>query len=91
MQGTLIPVVGPSGAGKDTMIDAARIARPDIYYPTRVITRPESAGGEVFRVSKPRSFVTWSTSGILPFTGQRMRFSTAFLMTSLHVWTLGMT
>jgi len=49
MQGTLIPVVGPSGAGKDTMIDAARIARPDIYYPTRVITRPESAGGEVFR------------------------------------------
>ena len=56
MMGTLIPVVGPSGAGKDTLIDAARIARTDIFFPTRVITRPETAGGEIFRGVEPADF-----------------------------------
>lgn len=49
MSGMLIPVVGPSGAGKDTLIDAAKEAREDIYFPPRVITRPESSVGEEFR------------------------------------------
>lgn len=46
--GGIFAVVGPSGAGKDTLIEAARQARPDLVIVRRVITRPESAGGEDF-------------------------------------------
>ncbi|GAA3867040.1 phosphonate metabolism protein/1,5-bisphosphokinase (PRPP-forming) PhnN [Celeribacter arenosi] len=54
MVGRLFAVVGPSGAGKDTLIDAARTRRHDIHVAKRVITRPRSAGGEDFEgVSEP--------------------------------------
>lgn len=48
MMGQLFAVVGPSGAGKDTLIEAARRARPDLLIVRRVITRPEAMGGEDF-------------------------------------------
>lgn len=41
-------VVGPSGAGKDTLIEGALAARPDLRRVRRVITRPSLAGGEDF-------------------------------------------
>jgi ribose 1,5-bisphosphokinase len=48
MTGRVFAVVGPSGAGKDTLIEAARTQRPDLVVVRRTITRPETAGGEEF-------------------------------------------
>lgn len=44
----IFAVVGPSGAGKDTLIAGAIAARPDLRRVRRVITRPAEAGGEDF-------------------------------------------
>ena len=48
MSAKIVAVVGPSGAGKDTLMAAACAARPDLRAARRVITRPPDSGGEVF-------------------------------------------
>ena len=47
MKGRLFAVVGPSGAGKDTLLQGLCIEGGP-HWVRRVITRPESAGGEPF-------------------------------------------
>ncbi|WP_137133165.1 phosphonate metabolism protein/1,5-bisphosphokinase (PRPP-forming) PhnN [Rhizobium sp. FKY42] len=47
--GTLLAVVGPSGVGKDSLINALRTrlhADASVHFVRRVITRPADAGGE---------------------------------------------
>ena len=47
--GRMVLVVGPSGAGKDTLIDALKLRlndRPDVHFARRAITRKADPGSE---------------------------------------------
>lgn len=47
MAGIFVAIVGPSGAGKDSVMSYARARiSPDIVFVRRVITRPADAGSE---------------------------------------------
>ncbi|MEL7463510.1 MAG: phosphonate metabolism protein/1,5-bisphosphokinase (PRPP-forming) PhnN [Pseudomonadota bacterium] len=55
-RGRLAAVVGPSGAGKDTLMAEAKRLRPDLVWAQRVVTRPEEAGGEPYESVDAREF-----------------------------------
>lgn len=62
----LVAVVGPSGAGKDTLMAGARAAlaeEPAIRFARRAITRPASAGGEDHAPMTPAEFAAARESG----------------------------
>jgi ribose 1,5-bisphosphokinase len=74
----LLAVVGPSGAGKDTLLDGARrelAGEPDIHFARRVITRDGAAGGEAHEAMSRAGFevardagdfaLWWSAHGLL--------------------------
>lgn len=66
----IFAVVGPSGAGKDTLIRGALAARPDLRLVRRVITRPTEAGGEDFEGVAPEDFARRETQGDFALTWQ---------------------
>jgi ribose 1,5-bisphosphokinase len=62
-RGRLIAVVGPSGVGKDSLMEALCARLPDLHRVRRVITRPEDAGGEVFDTISPALFAARAAGG----------------------------
>lgn len=76
-QGTFFLVVGPSGAGKDSLIDGARaLLEPTGRYvfARRVVTRPEGSPGEDHEAATDEAFdareakgdflITWGAHGL---------------------------
>ena len=61
--GRLVAVVGPSGAGKDTLLAALAARDPDLVLVRRVITRPGDAGGEDHEGVSPGEFEMRAAAG----------------------------
>jgi phosphonate metabolism protein PhnN/1,5-bisphosphokinase (PRPP-forming) len=68
-----VAVVGPSGAGKDTLLQGARAVLagdPRLHFARRVISRPEEAGGEAHEFLPEQDFATadlvlrWEAHGL---------------------------
>lgn len=59
----IFAVVGPSGAGKDTLIAGAMALWPDLRLVRRVVTRPTEAGGEDFEGVSEADFATRKARG----------------------------
>lgn len=69
----LVLVVGPSGAGKDTLLDAVRrvlAGDPDVRFVRRVITRAAGSGGEAHEAVSETEFsardfaLHWAAHGL---------------------------
>lgn len=69
-RGSFIAVVGASGVGKDTLIEAALAARPDILMARRVITRPPAPGTEDFDSLSEAAFARMKAEGALALDWQ---------------------
>ncbi|SDW97547.1 ribose 1,5-bisphosphokinase [Ruegeria halocynthiae] len=62
-QGRLIAVVGPSGAGKDSVMLGLCGALPDLHLVRRVITRAPELGGENYEAISFAEFEDLATHG----------------------------
>ena len=72
-RGLLFLVVGPSGVGKDSLIDGARHWLVDdlsYHFPKRVITRSEGAGGEDHQAATVADFERQKSDGAFMLSWQ---------------------
>lgn len=63
MSGRLIAVVGPSGAGKDSLAAELVARRPALHWVRRVVTRPPEPGGEPFAPATEAEFARAEAGG----------------------------
>ena len=65
MAGRLIYLIGPSGSGKDSLLDAARLrlAERGCRIVRRVITRSAEAAGEAAQGVSPEEFAAMQVEG----------------------------
>ncbi len=68
MTGRLFTVVGPSGAGKDTLLAGACAAPGGPHWVRRVITRPSGDGGEPFEGVAQSEFALREAQGAFALT-----------------------
>lgn len=61
--GRLIAVVGPSGAGKDSVMEGLAIADPTLHLVRRTITRAPELGGEDYDAISVEKFNEMSAAG----------------------------
>jgi ribose 1,5-bisphosphokinase len=64
MMGRLFFVVGPSGAGKDTLLAGAALSDPTLHWARRSITRSALAGGEPFESVTTAQFEAYLAQGV---------------------------
>jgi len=62
-QGRLIAVVGPSGVGKDSVMQALADTMPGLVLVRRTITRPAQAGGEMHEEATEDAFLRLAAQG----------------------------
>jgi ribose 1,5-bisphosphokinase len=78
MSGRLMDVMGPSGAGKDTLLAYARqhLAGHGTFFAHRYITRPAAAGGENHVALTDEEFTLRSDAGLfaLEWSSHRLRY-----------------
>ena len=63
MAAVLVAVVGPSGAGKDSLLAALKARAPGVHVVRRHITRPAEAGGEPHVPQTHESFAACLAAG----------------------------